>query len=387
MTDPFGKTEFSTRNGINAVFFLPFRLAMDATISDSDFRTYVLLCQLAFQEHPEASVPYTECSLAEIAALYPAQRRPSPETIRGRIYRLGLAGLVRRERVGRTTWRTVPLLEDPAMTAQPGRAVRDEHGPGRALDERPHSLGATTSHGAPQGRGQSRDVEPVDASSQRVQATARQESAKSPRAQEPKVDVGARPARVYEADSDLAAPVPREQKPPGVPERVSSTRPRAVETSPLRTRGSDLTDPDLGTSYSRKYSHQISQGEGAFMACEAANGPSLSRRQALATALANLSPEGMNPEGIEECLREPELTAAWYTYVKEEGSHILKPAAYIRYGVRSGRFPPQSQQQTPPNDSRYTRYPLDCGETREVHPEVTAQMEQLLRNRALRQAF
>lgn len=64
----------------------------------------------------------------------------------------------------------------------------------------------------------------------------------------------------------------------------------------------------------------------------------------LALTLATLSPQGMNYEGIDECLAAPERTQAWLDYVRSHPGKILKPAAYIRFGVRSGHMPPQAKQ-------------------------------------------
>ena len=100
--------------------------AWNAEIADGDFRTYVLLCQMAWQEQPHAPEPYTERSFADLARLHPARQRPTSETVRGRLYRLSKAGLVRRERQGRTTWRTYPLVDGlrlpvPDMHGYPGK--------------------------------------------------------------------------------------------------------------------------------------------------------------------------------------------------------------------------------------------------------------------------
>jgi hypothetical protein len=78
--------------------------------------------------------------------------------------------------------------------------------------------------------------------------------------------------------------------------------------------------------------------------------------ETLAVTLATMQPQGMNYEGIEECLVQPELTQAWYDYVQRSEETIHNPAAYIRRGVRSGRKPPSpktkkaSQRDYDPND-------------------------------------
>ena len=90
-----------------------FGMAMEAQIADGDFRTYVLLCQLAWQEHPQALSPWTERTYGELAALHPEHRPVSAETVRGRLNRLTRAGLITRERNGQSVWRTYPVLDGP----------------------------------------------------------------------------------------------------------------------------------------------------------------------------------------------------------------------------------------------------------------------------------
>ncbi|MBX2998795.1 MAG: hypothetical protein KF893_09825 [Caldilineaceae bacterium] len=109
MTTLVGKTSFAQAENPVPAFGLG--EALDAAIADGDFRTYVLLCQWAWQEHPGAEKPFTEHTYEQMAKLHPAHRRPTAETVRGRIYRLTQAGLVRRERAGQTLWRTYPVLE------------------------------------------------------------------------------------------------------------------------------------------------------------------------------------------------------------------------------------------------------------------------------------
>lgn len=102
-----------------------FAMGMEAAIADSDFRTYVLLCQLACQEQPHAPSPWTERTYAELAALHPSHRSVRAETVRGRLNRLASAGLITRQRSGQSTWRTYPVLDGPLFVGSaPTASVR-----------------------------------------------------------------------------------------------------------------------------------------------------------------------------------------------------------------------------------------------------------------------
>jgi hypothetical protein len=59
----------------------------------------------------------------------------------------------------------------------------------------------------------------------------------------------------------------------------------------------------------------------------------------LAICLATLKPQGMNYEGIAECLKQPELTRAWTDYVLAHAEGIRNLPAFIRQRVRSGKPP------------------------------------------------
>ncbi len=123
MKPQFDKTQFGQNaeltDDATPAFF---GMAMEAQIADGDFRTYVLLCQLAWQEHPQALSPWTERTYGELAALHPEHRPVSAETVRGRLNRLTQAGLITRERSGQSVWRTYPVLDGPlfpSMRATP----------------------------------------------------------------------------------------------------------------------------------------------------------------------------------------------------------------------------------------------------------------------------
>ena len=59
----------------------------------------------------------------------------------------------------------------------------------------------------------------------------------------------------------------------------------------------------------------------------------------LAVQLAGLRPQGMNYEGIAECMKNPELTRAWTEHALSTKEVIRNVPAYIRAGVRSGKLP------------------------------------------------
>ncbi len=340
---------------------LPFPLhslagAAQAGIRDGDFRTYVLLCQLAWQEQGEKEAPYTECSLARLAALHPGGL--SPETVRGRLQRLVKAGLVVRKRVGRTTWRTYLLLEsdpDRVPRAHPGGVTaspapgefwqlghRPEEGdPDRVLRAQPGGVTASPGPGEltpPGHRAQERASERVPNARPHAVTASREpgQAAGPPRDRAP----DARPCTV-------TGPPEPAQAGFAPPDRAASPRPATVPAPRARPRASDRTDPDRNEGWDAP-----APWKGA-----------LAEDDPLVLALTQLRPEPMNWEGIQECAIEPELAWAWYRYVQERGTQVLNSAAYIRHGVRSGRFPPGHRRRIP-----VTRYPLGMGR----HPYLTS---------------
>jgi hypothetical protein len=79
----------------------------------------------------------------------------------------------------------------------------------------------------------------------------------------------------------------------------------------------------------------------------------------LAIQLATLQPQGMNYEGIAECLRQPELTRAWTEWTLTQGEGIYNPPAFIRQRVRAGQ-PPAAEKPIPPHQ-RLVRNPNRMG--------------------------
>ncbi|MFZ1753441.1 MAG: hypothetical protein WAU10_06865, partial [Caldilineaceae bacterium] len=78
--------------------------SVHAPVTDAEFRTYVLLCALAWQHHPEADPPYVELTYAELADRH--LKPVAVPTLRVRVMTLVKLGYLRREQVNRSTWRT-----------------------------------------------------------------------------------------------------------------------------------------------------------------------------------------------------------------------------------------------------------------------------------------
>ncbi|MEM7130385.1 MAG: hypothetical protein AAF702_28935 [Chloroflexota bacterium] len=85
-----------------------------------------------------------------------------------------------------------------------------------------------------------------------------------------------------------------------------------------------------------------------------ANLGNMDQEKHLTTILANL-PKPMNPDGIVECLQQPDLCAAWLAYATNPAHGVRNPAAYVRKGVRSGHYPPNATKAyVSPNSPYYT---------------------------------
>ncbi len=338
--------------------------AAQAEIRDGDFRTYVLLCQLAWQEHGEGEAPYTECSLAQLAALHPQDL--SPETMRGRLQRLVKAGLVVRERVGRTTWRTYPLLEgapDRASSTCPG-GVTASPGPGEPGQPGPR-LEDFVPDRAPSIRSCPVTASPepgeLGRSGHRPEGVAPDRAPRSHPGGVTGHTVPGQEARLLDGRAPGARPSPLAASPgptqvgSAPPDRAGSARPGAASAPRARPRASDLTDPERNKGWDALEPWTREPEEDHL------------DRQALVLALTQLGPEPMNWEGIQECVIEPELAWAWYRYVQERGSQVLNAAAYIRHGVRSGRFPPGHRRRIPATP---TRHPLDVDRYPYLTPSI-----------------
>lgn len=80
--------------------------ALQADISDGDYRTYMILCTLAAENHQETGYFNIALTYAEIGQQHP--KPLSTAGVRSRINRLVKAGLVTRERIDNRCWRTIP---------------------------------------------------------------------------------------------------------------------------------------------------------------------------------------------------------------------------------------------------------------------------------------
>lgn len=357
--------------------------ALGASISDGDFRTYAIIWRLAWHQNPDADTPYIEMSLQELASHHPGPL--SPETVRGRVHRMARVGLLRRERCGRTGWRTYLILDRPdiqsaladqTIDAQAERVVADPSAPAATQAD----------------RGQANTVRAVvaypkleAALAERTQ-TGGENTERSPgtRLQDDPVSTQPRPFEQVQPQRPLYGTMltlhnsayPRgaadDHGPAGatcqaVPERAGTARSQPLGAWQSRA-PSDLTDLDLmsGGLDLEKLSKQVkavdrqrSLGDG--LAIDPIHRP-------LAVALANLTPEPMTAQGILECLQEPGLTAAWLDYVVDPTHNVHKPAAYLRQQVRRGYFPPDQRQDSSPRTSDHGRRQPGPMSPREGYP-------------------
>lgn len=420
--------------------------ALDAAIADGDFRTYVLLCQLATQEHPEATPPYTERTYEQMAARHPGNRPPSAETVRGRIYRLTRAGLVRRERVGQTLWRTYPvletngllllggmqrytqshlpapapsvdtgLMETQAKQPPPGRAgaPHPDHAAGHSPeahptseDEQPAHTQASERASVPHPNGlaeheldtQRATTRPVGGGQEHSQPIGGEQTHTQTATPAPLAGQSVHtqtPGRVERTLPDPVGGQPQitqDHPQPTVSEGQAHTQKSTVQSTPTSGKGTlaeDVTATGRGASAHSDGGSSRARGRASVLtgtdplsflsaypgredqsvSTEHTEAKPLSHKvlslvtvpagyEELAVTLATMQPQGMNYEGIEECLVQPELTQAWYDYVQRSEETIHNPAAYIRRGVRSGRRPPAPKLK---KDSQRTHDPNDFG--------------------------
>lgn len=516
MNTHFGKTQINAGDNFVPVFGL--EEALSAEIADGDFRTYVLLCQLAWQEHADAEAPYTERTYEEMARLHPSRRSPTAETVRGRLYRLARAGLVRRERTGRTTWRTYPLLEEGAaflggwmhhtqphvyadgrdghtqggataygyvdrthpehggrtpthpqtsdragsthpqvggqpahaqtpdyaaathpdgVSGQQGHGVPGEHAHDRAAGTHPRAITAQGQHTQPAGCADRTHPQPLGEQLP-TQPSPEQAAGAHPQplggqgapTQEPAAPGVGGPSEHTQGDGNTLGgqlqhaqaasqqPVGELQRPtqkapaPCGPEAATEgsvapgcgagTHPDPAplraepqgEASRAHARASVListgTDPLSLDSFSTQEREQYAistegrpQTKASLVSDSADSVQNIANTpgqpdlpldhpvfqlvnvpkgyEALAVTLATLSPKRMNYEGIEECLKQPDLTQAWFEYALSRQETIHSLPAYIRHGVRSGVEPPQAEAQCPGSSKRYTYDPNDFG--------------------------
>ena len=259
-------------------------LALTADINDGEFRTYALICQLCWRNHPKAERPYTELGYEELARLHPGNGLRAA-AVRASIQHLVQLGLLVRERFDNVRWRTYPVVvstETEKLGAIPAstHSGLSEMGATLADTQMAQQDSWVLSHVAPNCKPEPLGVIPD--STQRC-----------------KHELGAMPASTQSGLSEMGA------------------MPANTQPAPDLT---DLIDPD------QDQINQSDQGGVGGMD--------------LLTLLSKLNPEPMSAEGIRECLHQPQLTAAWLAYVNDPGNGVQNPAAYLRRQVRRGKYPP-----------------------------------------------
>jgi|GEM_PF-3330103 len=301
--------------------------AVFADISDGDFRTYAIICQQAWTTSPDAEKPFVELSHAQIADLHPRTKKPAANTIRVRIQRLVAAGLLKRERVNNVRWRTRPLI---ALGGGNRPQTEYENHPQLAhLGDRPAI-------------GQQEEVEMGDRS-----AICQSEGGDRLAITHPQTDqVADLPAITQAGDNSMGdLPANTQAGDNSVGDQPTITQNAEMENWVIAQRTVTAQNGEMGDRSTRGHpldtdlidfyqdqeqlktkTDQINQTD-----------------QALTAQLATLRPEAMSATGIEECLQQPELTAAWLAYVTDPANGVRKPAAYLRRQVRQGSFPPQPE--------------------------------------------
>ena len=154
------------------------------------------------------------------------------------------------------------------------------------------------------------------------------------------------------AASALPAPEARAQDEPQAPGALTAHAEHTQDESRTRTRtrarasvlsGTDL--PSSGTIPKQGGSTETDSTGGTDARAKGPRPPVLDRvnvpagYEELAVQLADLRPQGMNYEGIDECMKQPELTRAWTEHALTTKEQIRNLPAYIRAGVRSGKLP------------------------------------------------
>lgn len=344
--------------------------ALLADISDGDFRTYALLCQLAWRTHPNAERPYTELGYEELARLHPGNSLTT-SAIRARIQRLVQVGLLVRERLDNVRWRTYPAFSAAISTALGAIAdrtqgckpdlgaiprntqVEEQNGwvlRGIAPNCQQPSLGAMPDHTQVESQdhwvlsqippnsqqpslgatadGTQADLSEMGATWDGTQSCKPELGATGHNTQVKSQDswvlsqmtpngqpsnLGASPANTHAGLSEMDATPDHTQS--GKPELATS--PHSTQAAPDLT---DLIDSDQD---------QINQSDQGGVG-------GIDLRQ----ALCSLSPEPMSEEGVLECLHQPELTAAWLAYIHHPLNAVKNPAAYLRRQVQRGKYPP-----------------------------------------------
>lgn len=398
--------------------------ALQADISDGDYRTYMILCTLAAENHHATG--YFNIALTYAAI---GQQHPKPLStagVRSRINRLVKAGLVTRERIDNRRWRTIPVGDSNGLISS--STVCKEAIPVVPHNTQPVDALPTATPSAPSGAvHNTQAAQPLPAATlksesdvtyhtQRV-ATDNTETASALPASRPTVPtaatentqslVGAATKRTQPTVNETAhgtqvsltittdetqndvhvlfqgeqilvfdgemnplgrkqggfidtEPIPRpEEGSHGGKAFMNRSLARrvlvrtAIEAADVFLNGepvngvgvasenapSMINDHDLDDLNNSSINDHDQEGSNSNMTSVQDDDDGLTKEGALATVLANL-PQPMSPDGIVECVTDPELCAAWLDYATNPDAGVRNPAAYVRKGVRSGAYPP-----------------------------------------------
>ena len=118
--------------------------AVDSPLSDGDYRTFVFLCAQAGSSDSEGI--FTDKTYDDLASRHPGTSPLTPAALRARIMRLVKAGLVQRERVGRTCWRTRIVTDQAPPDSIEGRRAASVGVASDSTLPLAHAVGETPDH-------------------------------------------------------------------------------------------------------------------------------------------------------------------------------------------------------------------------------------------------
>lgn len=283
-------------------FALALSTGATENLSDGDYRTYAFIVMLA----TKTDHGYVELGYDDLARTHSGSMPLSPAAVRARIGRLIDAGLLRRERAGRTCWRTwvVPIvgaISDSTQNAQDDLVVTPDS------TQESSCTDCVLPDSAP-----TLPTDSMDALAACTQAGAGL------------------------AEDAVGATVDHTQTSAGRLRTMPHNAPTFMSAISTRTQPPDLI-PELPDRALTEYPHSSQSGSNHEQ-----RRPETSTVTALERELRCLTPKPMNAAGIAECLRAPELAAAWLVWVKDPANGVESPAAYLRAQVRRGHFPPQA---------------------------------------------
>jgi len=320
--------------------------AVDSPLSDGDYRTFVFLCAQAGSSDSEGI--FTDKTYDDLASRHPGTSPLTPAALRARIMRLVKAGLVQRERVGRTCWRTRIVTAQAPPDSIEGRRAASVGVASDSTLPLAHAVGETPDHPhlLTEGVGvMGCDTQPTAEES--LGAVCYDIHADAGSSTSETLNLAGGPSIVITCNVDAEqGPVAKTTEGAGSahrrPEDGTTGSGRydwSVGAAPRGTQPPDLITDLMDLDRAR--SQQSDQGHGASANLQPATDPKLTAlRSALHAELKRLAPEAMSDAGIAECLHFPDLTAAWLTYVTNPANGVCRPAAYLRKQVRSGIFPP-----------------------------------------------